>query len=377
MINQLLCFLFVSGVFGSQLFAQREISFYSDALDTDRTVSVYFPHGYDSLKTYPVIYVLDGERIGALVASTNDYLFTAERTIPAIVVAIHQDSLRWVDCGYSLKTGELSEQGKKFRSFLIDELKSYIQNRYKTSIYSVLIGHSFTASYVYLTAINDPASFQSYLALSPYLPESMQQKTSEYFLKDSLVFSLITITASNDLSGHRSSIHAFQQKLKKVGFSSEQITFVNLVQKTHLTLVPQGIEEALGFSFRNAQPLNLHFQYSKKMPVLDRGKLEAYYQKMNKTYGITVDICKEDFEFALNSLAYHHKWDELKKLSEFTIQKNPFFYAGYYGLGAYYENRKQYRMALEHYQKGFEQLGDEIVNKADFYKDIERVKNKL
>lgn len=371
-----ICIFLISGTFGFQSVAQQKIFVHSKILETDRSISVYLPAGYDSSKTYPVIYVLDGERIGALVASTNDYLVTCERTIPAIVVGIHQDTLRWTDCGYSAKTGEWSEQGKKFRVFLKEELKTYIRDRYHTSVYSVLIGHSFTASYAYLMALNDPESFQSYLALSPYLPESLQQKAVKYLQDKSLVFSLITITSSNDLSGHKSSIHKFREKLKKIGFSSEQVAFENLGQKTHLTLVPQGIEESLSFSFRNAQPLNLHFQYSSKMPVMDLEKLEIYYQKMNKTYGIASDICQEDFEFALNSLVYHHEWDKLKTLSEFTIQKNPFFYAGYYGLGAFYENKKQFGAALESYQKGFEQLGEDIANKADFYKDIERVRKK-
>ncbi len=354
----------------------QEIRFYSPVLDQDRIISIHLPANFDSLKAYPTIFVLDGERIGKVVSGINDYLATCERTMPSIVVAIHQDSLRWKDCAYKASTSELTTTGKKFHTFLQSELISYVNSHYKTTGYMSLVGHSFTATFLYLELLKGEISFNSYIALSPYLPVGLQLKVKALQKIPALIPDLFTVTASNDLSGHRQSIAQFQKRMSKEQERAVAIDFRNFAGKSHLTLVPSGVEEGLNFIFRDYSSLNSRYLLSKKIPVISKPDLLDYYRKMEEKYRVHITIRTEDIEFALFTLTHHRKWDQLKELAEWAITSVPEHYCGYYGMGTYLEHLKIYDQSLEYFQKGYDCLGEDVLNKADFYKDIERVRSK-
>lgn len=357
-----------------QLFSQ-ELHFQSAVLERERIISVNLPVNFDSEKAYPVIYVLDGDRIGNMVSSINDYLVTCERTMPAIIIGIYQDSLRWKDCGYRSKTSELTAFGEKFQLFLKEELIPYVDSHYKTTSYRGLLGHSFTGTYLYLTFLKGEIPFNSYIALSPYLPEDLQQKIIAKLKQEPNTPDFITATATSDLNGHKESISHFQKLLVKEKLD-QKIRFYNFKDKSHLTLVPIGIEEGLNAIFSDYQPLSNRYLLSKKIPVIDKKMLLANNQRMEKKFGVTAKVRVEDIEFAIFTLSHHRLWDQLKELSEWTIEAFPDYYAGYYGMGTYYENQKLYDQSLEYFQKGYDKLGDDVLNKNDFYKDIERVRSK-
>ncbi len=353
----------------------QEIRLYSPVLDQERTISIHLPANFDSLKAYPAIFVLDGERIGTVVSGINDYLVTCERTMPSIVVAIHQDTLRWRDCAYKSGTSEWTTTGEKFHAFLRSELIPYVNSHYKTTGYMALAGHSFTATFLYLELLKGEIPFDSYIALSPYLPEDLQQKVKALQEKAVRIPDVFTVTASDDLSGHRQSIVQFQKRISKE--NPDAIAFRNFAGKSHLTLVPSGVEEGLNFIFRDYSSLSSRYVFSKKVPMISKPDLIEYYRRMEEKYGVHLTIRTGDIEFALFTVTTHQEWVRLKELSEWAITFVPEHYCGYYGMGTYLEHLKQYDRALEYFQRGYDHLGEEVLNKADFYKDIERVRSKV
>ncbi len=375
MFNKLILVLVLSLGSLFRLFSQ-EIKIQSVVLEKERTVTVSLPANFDSSKAYPTIYVLDGDRIGPVVSGINDYLVTCERTMPAIVIAIHQDTLRWKDCGYKFKTSELTTEGEAFHSFLKSDLVPYIDSRYKTTNYRVLVGHSFTATYLYLTWLKGEIPFNSYIALSPFLSLDLQMKVTDKFKNDKNTPDFFTVTGSNDLSVHKLGIRNLRKQLAKEKLA-DKIHFQDLEGKSHLTLVPVGIEEGLSDVFQDYQVLSNNYLFSKKIPIIDKSTLESYYQNRHKKYGVSLEMREEDLEFASFTLSHHRLWNQLKELSEWTIKSFPDYYSGYYGMGAYFEKQKDYKQALEYFQAGYDKLGADVLNKEDFHKDIDRVKAKV
>ena len=67
-------------------------------------------------------------------------------------------------------------------------------------------------------------------------------------------------------------------------------------------------------------------------------------------------------------------WNSLKEIGEFSVNIYPEYSDGYFMLSAVEEQNKNYEKALNLYQKGYEKLTDDVLNKKDFYRHIERLK---
>ncbi len=354
----------------------QEIVLKSKELNTDRKITVYLPSSYDPARTYPTIYVLDGERIGSSVFGINEYLATCERTMPAIVVAIHQDTLRWADCNYNAETSELKASGKRFKAFLLNEIRPLVDSLFSTSSYSILAGHSFTATFAQLLLLDDQNPFKAFISISPYIPGDLSGKTYKWLTQSKLKKFLFLSTAEFDLSGHKATITQLNKSLERFEFPDHRYYFENYEKKTHLTLVPISIEEGLSQCFKHYSPFHLSTVSKEEIKKIDATSLKKYYANLNEVYDTLLPIRKEDLEFTLSMLETVKKWDQLNLLAEESIVLYPEFYAGYYSLGYYYEHLKAYEKALAWFELGYSKLGDDILNKEDFYTDIERLKKK-
>lgn len=366
------CLLFVFHSFGQA----QEFTFFSIALQSDRSIQVYLPKSYDSTRAYPVMYVLDGNYVGGIAHETNEFLSYFERSFPCITVAIRQDSTRWEDCGYSWKNNDYTPRGKQFLEYLSEEVPQFVTDRYKTTAFSILVGHSYTASYACLDWCSDSAHFSEYIALSPYLPTEFLEKMLE---RNHLTSKSITVISSSaDLSGHRMGCFELEKRLKKE--ITSRIAVQNVGDKTHSTLVPVGLEVGLNRVF---QPMQSCFnaysdqQTIRSLPIITKDSLLQRYTMASSKFGVTISPKVEDIEFALMTLQTHKRWSHQEELSKWAMEQFPNNYVGYYGLAAIHEHRKQWQEALALYEKGYAMLGEEILNKTDFYRDIERVQKHL
>jgi predicted alpha/beta superfamily hydrolase len=149
----------------------------SKAMAGTRVLNVWLPPGYaEGGRRYPVLYVLDGglaqdfEHIAALAQ-----LGTVVDTIqPMIVVGIEtidrraelafptnnaKDRAAWPTAG----------QSERFRRYLADEVKPWVEANYRTSGESALMGESLAGLFVVETLLKQPQLFTRYIAISPSL----------------------------------------------------------------------------------------------------------------------------------------------------------------------------------------------------------------
>lgn len=194
MKNLHLIVLLFSLSMSSQLFAQdpikplsntpltigERVEIHSQILDEDRVLNIYLPNGYskDSLKKYPVIYLLDGSidedfiHISGLVQFGS---FAWINFIPeTIVVGISNIDRKRDFCFPTTikkdkKTFPTTGGSEKFINFIEKELQGFIDKNYNTSDVKTLIGQSLGGLLATEILFKKPDLFNNYLIISPSL----------------------------------------------------------------------------------------------------------------------------------------------------------------------------------------------------------------
>jgi enterochelin esterase-like enzyme len=138
----------------------QKISLPSKILDEARDIQIYLPPSYESGdKSYPVLYILDGQRLfflGVSVAQT----FTSQFQVSPdfIVVGINNS--------YPQRFSHLGST--KFMDFIEKELVSYIDKSYRTTDERIIFGWEYAGAFAIESMIDRPHLFDGHIAASPY-----------------------------------------------------------------------------------------------------------------------------------------------------------------------------------------------------------------
>jgi predicted alpha/beta superfamily hydrolase len=149
----------------------------SAVLGQTRRINVYLPPGYTEPDSrFPVLYLLDGGiredflHIAGIASLAADF-----RKIREFVVVGVEGIDRYHDLTYPT-TIESDRQrlptsggSARFRMFLDTELKPFIQQRFRVTGESVLMGESAAGLFVTETLLRQPNLFSGYIAVSPML----------------------------------------------------------------------------------------------------------------------------------------------------------------------------------------------------------------
>lgn len=366
----------------------RTIEFDSKILLESRVISIHIPESYSILeKSYPVIYSLDGEYTRLALNGTADYYSYWDKIPECIIVSIDQNYLdttenkykRWIDCSYSWDSGLPKNKGVDFKDFISKELIPFIDSSYRTTSFRTIVGHSFSANYVNYFLLDKKPLFRGYVAISPYYPPNGLDsiKTIVENLKEPIFY--YVANGENDLSGHIKSVNEFDKQFTKI--DNENFVYGRFDMKnnqaTHYTIFPIALPSAIEHLFSAYNPIS---ESEFKKILKEDNKIDYLmerYANMLNIYGVEVTIRETDLNTVGYAIAKKKQWDQLKQIAELSIELYPESYTGYYQMGTYLEEDKNFAAALEQYELGFSKLGDDIINIADFQKDIDRVKNKL
>jgi enterochelin esterase-like enzyme len=151
-----------------KLHAQRSdtLRFHSEAFRSERSVVVHLPefHRYASAEVrMPVIILLDGQHDWFIDPVLNDIRFLQyTHEVPqAIVVTVpHEDRVR------ESATDSIAQTGMPLLELLTVELPPLLAP-YNPGDLTVLVGHSFTASFALYAYLQAPGAFDAVIALSP------------------------------------------------------------------------------------------------------------------------------------------------------------------------------------------------------------------
>jgi predicted alpha/beta superfamily hydrolase len=142
----------------------------SAILNEDRDILIYTPPDYDkSRMRYPVLYLLDAD--DHFHSATGIVRHLADNgLIPGLLVVGVRNTDRWRDLtpgGDENLREEMpaSGGGERFLRFLKEELAPYIDTRYRTRPYRILIGHSLGGLMAVYAFLREPTLFQASLVM--------------------------------------------------------------------------------------------------------------------------------------------------------------------------------------------------------------------
>lgn len=164
----------IDNIIGEKLFLKSEI------LGETRDIQIYLPESYHSSQVeYPVLYILDGQRLflhGVSILQT--FRSTVKISPEFIVVGINNK--------YPDRFNHF--QQPDFLNFIEKELINYVDKSYRTTNERILYGWEFAGAYVLESLISKPKLFSGHIAASPYpIDETwFSEKTRLALLKDKL-----------------------------------------------------------------------------------------------------------------------------------------------------------------------------------------------
>lgn len=180
----------------------EKVEFQSKILKDKRALNIYLPIGYskDSLKTYPVIYLLDGSmdedfiHISGLVQFGS---FSWIKIIPESIVVGISNVDRKRDFTFPTNNKKDKEDfpttggSENFINFIDKELQPLIEKKYKTTATKTIIGQSLGGLLATEILFKKPNLFDNYIITSPslwwddeslfrYVPKSYNSEKSIY-----------------------------------------------------------------------------------------------------------------------------------------------------------------------------------------------------
>ena len=166
----------------------------SKVLHEDRELRIYVPNsGTDNIfstQRYPVLYLLDGEtHFNAVVGMMQQLCNNGNTVVPEMIIVGISNTDRMRDLSpthiisdlpvMSVDDSKNTGGNAKFFEFIEKELFPYIENKYKTEPYRMLIGHSLGGLTIFNALLNYTQLFNAYVAIDPSM-----WWNKELFLKD-------------------------------------------------------------------------------------------------------------------------------------------------------------------------------------------------
>ncbi len=149
-------------------------------VEDDFYIYISLPRSYETTdKSYPVLYILDGDMAYGMAASIARYLQFGGSIPELIIVGIgygtlkkEEGNMRQRDYSPTVKTGkeDITGGAPNFLNFLTDELFPHIDSTYRTEKNDkTVFGYSMAGLFGLYTLFNKPESFNRYIVGSPYL----------------------------------------------------------------------------------------------------------------------------------------------------------------------------------------------------------------
>lgn len=227
----------------SDLVIGKSLTITSDILQEERALNIYLPHGYkaDSLKTYPVIYLLDG-------AMDEDFIHIAGlvqfgsfpwiNIVPESIIVGITNTNRKRDFTYpsnnALDQKEFPESGEsaRFIQFIANELQPFIQANFSISEEKTIIGQSLGGLLATEILFKQPELFDRYIIVSPSLWWD-DEKLLAYSPEDHNSQKQIYLAVGKEGEVMERTARALYQKLKTLNWKNSTLFFEFLEDKTH------------------------------------------------------------------------------------------------------------------------------------------------
>ncbi len=354
----------------SNIILGQTISLESKILNETREIMVFTPKGYNqSIESYPVLYVLDGETNFFISTAIVNFVARNQQIPQMIVVGIPNVARNRDFTPITSQQMQNSGGADNFISFLDDELFKYIDNTYRTQNYKILFGHSLCGMFSVYTLFTNPDLFDAHIAASPYLmyeDEYVIDKVEEILANESDFTNQLYMSIGNE--------PRYYDSLDKISslFAGHDTginwTLEKYSDEDHGSIPFLTISDSIKFIFSDWQLTN-----AIAMEGIDA--INNHYQNRSKKYGFTTQIP----EATLNLVGYQLlQAGENKKaidVFKYNVELYPNSANVYDSLGDAFKAQGLKKKALKSYKKAVsiaENKNDP--NLAVFRKNLEQLK---
>ena len=345
----------------------------SEILDQDRELLIYLPDGYEKSTTnYPVLYLIDGGFHFLHVSSVVQYLSSRGMMQQTIVVAIKNIDRNKDFLPTNVERVPTSGGAENFLNFISNELFTYIESNYRTTPYKTLVGHSYGGTFTTYTFLQKPNTFDSYIAISPYLhwDEQLLVTQAETILPagyDKNKFFYMTL---GDEPPYIPAIDKFVSLINDKSPTNLDFTYTQMISETHNSIphltVYYGLEKLYsGWNLPQTK-------YEEGLSAIDE-----HYNMISNKFNYNV----ETPEFVINMLGYNYllkeEFEKAIEVFQENVNRFPTSANVYDSLAESYENNKQLKLAELNYTKACELAKKDDPTLITFKSNLERVQKKL
>ncbi|MCK5052249.1 MAG: hypothetical protein KAS53_11045 [Candidatus Cloacimonetes bacterium] len=347
----------------------KTVTIKSEILDQERQMLVYLPDGYEGAATeYPVLYLLDGGSHFLHVSGVVQFLSSRGLMPQTIVVAIKNIDRNKDFLPTNIERVPTSGGAENFLKFISDELIPYIEDNFRTTPYRILVGHSYGGTFTTYAFLEKPDTFDSYIAISPYLhwDEQLLVTKAETVLPSSYGKNKYFYMTLGDEPPYIPAIDKFVSLIEAKSPKNLEFTYIQMIKETHGSIphltVYYGLEKLYG-------DWNLpQAKYEEGLAAID-----DHYKNISDKFNYDI----ETPEYVINMLGYNYllkeEYENAIEVFQENINRFPASANVYDSLGEAYENNEQYELAQKNYAKACELVKEDDPNSSVFKKNLERM----
>jgi len=271
----------------------------SKYLKEQREIVVSLPPIYQDEKFYefPVLDLIDASTQFNHIASTVHYL--SGTISPMIVVGIFNPN-RIVDLPPYKMNKEASASSENYRRFIAEEVKTFINEKYRTANFSILSGHSLGGAFVlnaYLRSKEQgKEEFDAFLALAPTMAfgNEVMFDTLAHQFKETIQPKLyMYFEGKSTFPTPQKSYERFHEMISKHSHLSDNFHVNLLPEEDHMSASHLGTYRALKHLFAD--------NFLTVQPVIaDVSGFDRHYERLSKRLGYQVKSTEYDL-WALTS----------------------------------------------------------------------------
>ena len=314
------------------------VSLRSEILNELRTVYVSLPASYrQSQRSYPVLYLLDGNWHFPVVASQVRYLSecgASDIIAPELIVVGIENVDRDKDFTpthvpeYEGMEFPTSGEADEFLEFMTRELIPFIDGSFRTVDHRVLGGWSFGGLFTIYSMMQTPDLFNAYLGISPSIWWEHELLLSEPppgpFENPSRL--VMTIGSEEEGGWNHTAVTKFARQLEERPVDGLEVTFIEIEGAGHNQSLPLAY-------YRAIRELYSDWLAPDEVIEVGRGRIDQYYQELSNRYGYAVPIPEQ----VLQSVGIAHlqaeRFDEARAVFEEVTKLYPESAFGHYLVG--------------------------------------------
>jgi len=332
----------------------RNLSVWSEILGEARPLQIYLPPSYDSSRdSYPVLYLLDGDRSFHHVTGIVEFLSGSGRIPEMIVVSVpNTDRSRDLTPPAPGAGSEVGGRADRFLRYLTDELAGWVGANHRTQPFRVLVGHSRGGLFAIYALVHRPESFHGYIAASPALWWNNRAviHSARARLKRVPPPRFLYLTAGHESRTITETVPELTRLLEEVKPAGLEWKYRHLENENHYTTPHETVYDGLQMTFAGWQV--------PESTILASGLegVEAHYAAVTRKYGFPVRPPKGMMAWIGDFLLQQEKIEEAIAVRKRTAELYPRSAEVHFSLGGALERARRHEEASAAYRKAYSLL---------------------